>query len=502
MVALVPRKKTKRKAPPGRKHVISISDDDFKAGQKNAKALMRSLRQKVPRTPYNPFKEHHCQIAPSTQKTYRDLWAEMARFFYLIGCYQSAILADRQICPTSDPLPFRPESFAMYLTYRLAKKGLPLIHPTTKQPILDVHGRPLKAVGGWNAPSMLYKCHAAVLFLHETMYPSSCSGEYEDMCPTCAQMNRGTVQKLGLATESTELPHKEELSMYYDSDKRTLLAEKPRGLCKFIMHTYQYGFYRSCVRHANKPPLRSKGNVLLHPVVNNTYHAWLKIKQNSHKVKGCGQLYPSELRKLREHLLTEADIASVQMWVMILLAVRLFLRCDELISLRMDQFIHEYYPIDGSPPENGLHVLTKCQVVNDMAVESVACEIQGKCDKESFRLCLYCDYQYPDFDELRHLLFYLKWFNIKGGYLFPDPKYLSQQYGPNGWSTSPLRPDKPMKYEDFHRRFKKLVEKILQRDVKLFLVGTHTLRKTAYLLAIWGFYFAALYGSEIAIPGT
>ena len=45
-----------------------------------------------------------------------------------------------------------------------------------------------------------------------------------------------------------------------------------------------------------------------------------------------------------------------------------------------------------------------------------------------------------------------------------------------------------VEYGAFLDKLKDLVENVCKRDPTLFLVGTHTLRKTAYLFAIWGFF--------------
>ncbi len=57
-------------------------------------------------------------------------------------------------------------------------------------------------------------------------------------------------------------------------------------------------------------------------------------------------------------------------------------------------------------------------------------------------------------------------------------------------------------YDSFRGTMKYLVGTICQRDTTQFLVGTHTLRKTAYLFAVWGFMNGMRLGSytNLAIP--
>jgi hypothetical protein len=109
----------------------------------------------------------------TTEKGYKDKWKEMMKFFYMIGDYQSAMFVDREKCPTK-PLPFRPDSFAMYLDYRCGEPGTLLKKPDG-QIQKDVRGNIMKVVGGWKSPSSMYKIHAAVQFLHETAYPRTSS---------------------------------------------------------------------------------------------------------------------------------------------------------------------------------------------------------------------------------------------------------------------------------------------------------------------------------------
>jgi hypothetical protein len=116
-------------------------------------------------------------------------------------------------------------------------------------------------------------------------------------------------------------------------------------------------FFKSCILHANVPSLISQGSVTRYPAIIYQYNRWLKIIQKHHVTKGCGQLYPSEVRQLRNHLLSVGDPASIQMWMMILLGIQLFLRADELVSMKVEDFIHSYYP-EGKE-KNRIQVMAK-----------------------------------------------------------------------------------------------------------------------------------------------
>ena len=185
---------------------------------------------------------------------------------------------------------------------------------------------------------------------------------------------------------------------------------------------------------------------------------------------------------------------------MILLGIRKFLRSDELITLTMEDFINSHHPKGKlhPVPANGIGALTKCQVLHPDSVRSVASEVQGKRDDQPVRLVLHIDEEYPEFCPVRHLLWYLKVFNIKSGCLFPPADVLISGYQ----SGSVMSATTHITYDSFRSTMKYLVGTICQRDTSQFLVGTHTLRKTAYLFAVWGFMNGLKLGSyaNIALP--
>ena len=84
-------------------------------------------------------------------------------------------------------------------------------------------------------------------------------------------------------------------------------------------------------------------------------------------------------------------------------------------------------------------------------------------------------------------------FNIKGGYLFPKVEDLEENWGA-------LIADSHILYKEFLQKFKSLVTTVLLQDENIFIVGMHTLQKTAYLIAIWGFYYTSQANTEVAVP--
>jgi hypothetical protein len=116
--------------------------------------------------------------------------------------------------------------------------------------------------------------------------------------------------------------------------------------------------------------------------------------------------------------------------------------------------------------------LTHCQIVNSDSVEALAVEMQGKTDKKPVRRVLLSNDDYPEFCPVRHLLWYIKTFNLRTGYLFPDREALLLHW--QNSRCSEFNPEKHMSYTSFLCAYKKLVGEICKRDMKLFKVGTHT----------------------------
>jgi hypothetical protein len=476
----------RRRVPPKRLHKVQVDLGIMSEGETKLDELIIKLGLEKPEQPYNPFDHQTVKHNAKTVGNYENLWAEMRKFYFLIGDYQSAMLVDRKRCPKK-PLPFRPQSFALYLDYRFGTPGGFLIEPGTGNHLKDVRGRDITIVGGWTSPSSCYKIHSAVLFLHRTAYPETCGGPYVVNCPDCESLNAhlGTmVQGTGTATTTgtgTIVENTED-----DDDDGDIQNQDDPTLERAVNALVKtLGLFRSCVTHAMNPNLRSSGNILEHPPTKKHYDAWLKLKKSQHVTKGNGQLYPSEVRAIRNHLLYNGDPISIQHWVMTLLGIKMFLRSDEIINLTVEDFVNSYYPKAKimSLPDDGKQALTKCQVVHPDSVRACALEVQGKRDAQPVRLALIIDQECPEFCALRHLLWYMKVFNIRSGYLFPPSDVLIDAYE----KGEPVDSDKRISYGSFLWMMKHLIRDVCKRDCTIFQVGTHTLRKTAYLFAVWGF---------------
>lgn len=442
--------------------------------------LLKSLNQ-VP-SPRDLSKDKRMSNkSQSTRDAMYLSWGEMFRFFLLIGDYQSALLLDDERCPMN-PLPFKPLSYCMYLDYKCMIPGS-VVLDGKGEPLLDINGNTVKAVGSFNSLSGLQKCQAAVKMIHQNIYPDTCSGPYKVACDECRRLNAFSLER---ATDAVQ-------QNLADPAAPTVGDDSDNEAPVLIPHVDEQAdapspiLWSSCNRHANNPALQCSGSVLQYPPVELHFSEWLNTKRNTHVIKGCGQLLPHEVRKLKAALLLKQKPSDCMMWVIILVGITYFLRSDEVLSLQVEDFIDSYYPKGKAAglPEEGKDALTNCQVFRYNSLRSFAFEVQGKTDKCPQRFAVFPNDVYPEFCVKRTLLWYIKTFNIQSGYLFPSFAQLDDCYR-NGIPVQCHT--QPLSYDSFNSTLKKLIVGVLGKDKKLFTVGSHTLRKTGYLFAVWGYY--------------
>jgi hypothetical protein len=352
-----------------------------------------------------------------TIKEYQSIWYQLRSFAILREDYQSAALLTRELCP-DNPLPVRPELLSEYIQWKSMDKGKNLYVYKTRTLVQYRTSEDefvvLKTNGDWKSPGPIYKFRAAMGYLHK-LYDNLCQ-QYFSKCQYCValQLNNNTP-----------------------------------------------GTYRSCVNHAGHPQLRELGDPTNSTIYKDEEGA-ARCRVEAHVVRGSMQLLPGDVRDLRDHLIG-TDVKSLQIYVMILLGIKLFLRADELLSITMDQFDKTL------------------SVVNADDVRAIGLWIKGKSDKTKKGLYIFEDEKCPEFCPLRHLLVYLSITGITTGYLFP--------YFKKG-EPIPTHGEIKWTYAYWRKFLKKLIrlycgtKKLI--DEKELRIGTHTLRKTAYLFAIWG----------------
>ena len=292
-------------------------------------------------------------------------------------------------------------------------------------PVLDVDNGQVYCDGRWNAPNKAGQLKAAIENVHKA---HNHTGPYLRQCSAC-------VAFAASSQSGTESP--------------------------------------PCAIHAGiYPRLSRTGNPAEHTIFTNTVKQ-TKKDGAAYCERGDSQLLPSDLRNLRTYLLSTNDVSDLQMWVVVLLGCKLFLRPDEVLHIKMS----------GIMPE---------LIVRDEGdVRSIMLEVMGKADKKPVHLVAWSDYDYPDLCLIRALLVYLHVTGIQGGFLFPPLPGLSKGNARRcvGWKNKVTTPkddvfNMSVEYASFHKQFKAVASTAIHTpELKL---GLHCLRKTGYLLAVWG----------------
>ena len=365
--------------------------------------------------------------APSLNE-YHVYLAMLGRFAALVGDYRTACICDRDMCPRN-PLPADPKTIARFYHWKSGGSNDVLLDPSTGEIVKDIDGNILLCTGEWNSPSCINEMQAALTNLHRTY--ANLRGAYQDECKDCRAANGMTV----------------------GGDHDNIPAS---------------GTWRSCICHSGCPLLVARGDAT---VATETKDAFNKVKaamKSKHVVRGNCCLYPRDVRTLHKYLVSSARMYYQQLYTMIILGIKLFFRADELLSLSVDDF------------------KMSLAVIHPDSVRSLAVSVQGKSDEKGVILKLWRDDENPEFCPIRLLLTYLKVAGIKSGYVFPRWSDLKASMNSK---TGDGHFDRPLAYNDFLGRLKTVLCQCLPHQFKKdtnTMIGTHTLRKTAYLFAMWG----------------
>jgi hypothetical protein len=174
---------------------------------------------------------------------------------------------------------------------------------------------------------------------------------------------------------------------------------------------------------------------------------------------------PHELRAIRDCCLATNSLYDLMIWTIMIVGIKLFLRVDEVLSLTMDDF------------------QTDCFQISKLNVNGLPAMVKGKTEKEQGSpgslLALWDDKVCPDFSGTRALMLWLVRSGITTGKLFPSKAQL------DAGNTAPAV---GLSYEAFHNKQIYFCKHLLKKQTsdKEIIGGTHMLRKTGYLLAIWG----------------
>ena len=137
----------------------------------------------------------------------------------------------------------------------------------------------------------------------------------------------------------------------------------------------------------------------------------------------------------------------------------MFLREHSLASLTFSSFVQKL-----------------SQVEADGFVQVLGLQIQGKTDKTPVTLLMWSDIQLRELCPVQQLLVYLAVIGHTEGPLFPSLELLKERT-----QKKVGRYERPIGYSTFLTKVKEVCKRVCKRDGPW---GTHTMRKTAYLLAV------------------
>ena len=112
----------KRNSPPVPKKRVTADAETIDIGKKELKKLIKKMKPVTPEKPHDPFKQHHANSSEATENSCVSLWQEQMKFHCVVGDHQSAMLVDRESCPTN-PLPATPRGFCSFADCRFAENG-------------------------------------------------------------------------------------------------------------------------------------------------------------------------------------------------------------------------------------------------------------------------------------------------------------------------------------------------------------------------------------------
>lgn len=412
---------------------ILISDEILKKGEKGIRDFIINNKLDNFSEPVKEIVNTPKSCGKITLEAYYARWHEMKLFAFVRGDYQSATILDRVLCPRN-PLPVRPELLVEYYQYKVGELDEKLyVAGSTTVYALDVLNNEIFCADQWHSKVSLQRLRSAIFALHDAY--AHLRVPYMPVCVDCLHFDN--------LLERKAPPNEHE--------------------------KVNPGTYGSCQVHANSPMLLPRGNTATaHDVIQ--AHNTNCIRVNKWIRKGSVQLLPGEIRQLRDYLTSSGNISDFQLYVMILVGIKLFLRAEELLNIKVEDF----------PPD--------FQIVNKLRIKSIAINVQGKSDLNEVHLHLYCDNECTEFCPVRHLLVYMAWSGITSGLIFPDKHFFHKDLKPKRStkrSNNPLDKYKIL-YSEWLCNLRRLFKFVLKREVGDGRLGTHTLRKTGYLFAVWG----------------
>jgi hypothetical protein len=264
-------------------------------------------------------------LRPNSCSTYKKHIRGLQYFCTLIGDYESyLILLDHP------PEPFCPamnsKTIADFIRFKKGNPGDPFIPDKIGLQRTDVLGRKMVCMGGWIDPRNVDQCLSAIGALHAAR--GDHIGNYEKQCQQCREM--------------------------------PVLRD-------------------GCDIHIGKPQIWRRGNPCLTSEVKNAMKQ-SRLDSSGYIAQGDMALTPMELQNVRMRLLSTNKLEDLRLYTMILLSIKLFLRSDEVINLKLEDIVKDV-----------------CIVKDGGIVEALAFRVQGKSDNVPVILSLWADDSIPEF---------------------------------------------------------------------------------------------------------
>ena len=230
-------------------------------------------------------------------------------------------------------------------------------------------------------------------------------------------------------------------------------------LCR-VHHKKQGSDQLGCPAHRGSPLTFRRGSPTTFCDDTNMYFSALEKNSSRYVSNGASAITPKEMFALKELMVRNNDIEHYQFFVQFLCATMLFLRHDEYHQLTMESLQRDL-----------------CLIREDLTVDSLVFQIEGKRDKHPVNLTLWSNPDVPALCPVRHLLIYFRLIGIKKGFIFPTKKELLDRPQNGHYRTK-------IAYTTYLHKIKIYLRKITDRQDAKF--GSHTPRKTGYLFAVWG----------------
>ena len=351
------------------------------------------------------------------EPVYKDLW----RFFALTGEYDSMLLLlfpkqtrESKKCPAMSV-----KACCNFLRWKRNPKGTVLLDGNTDvdDPVINVHTNEpmLSEAATYGANKTLDTAGSAIHNVHET---HKHGGSYVEVCEGCSDSFDASWNEHGESAVFT-----------------------PCRNCQVGSRLATW------YRHGN--PTKDSD--------------WKNNKATlfdpNYKPNGCSYIDPADVRDLIKALLASNSIAGLKMIVMMLIAIKIFLRADEIVSLGVDSFLPSLFlRINGF-------------------IHAIGLTASGKTDKgENMYFNLWRDTEYPELCPVVHLLVYVFKAGIKGGYLFPPDKDLHKVGPADGVYV------KGETYQQFLDAFKTHADSVLEDVIRGegCRVSIHIFRKAGF----------------------